>query len=468
MLRTAIRSIRRSSQIASTFSSTVHACLFLCFAAAVASMPCAHGQYKDYPQTAGKVQSIVVPEIPHWVSFDLEARERSEGQSAMAYTAGDSNGYELTRVRGGMTVAPVKWANLYMQFHDTHALALPLSETASNMRDNFDFRQAYLRVHVKSAEIVAGRQELKFGGERLIGISDWTDVSRTFDAIRGHIGTVNRLDLFTASVVTIHPTGFDMHAGGLNFHGAHGVIGTVVPHTTIEPYLYVKRMPSVKSQQNIYGTETEFTPGIRASGNLPFGFDYITEGALQRGSYSNNSIHSGAGYVKVGYSPRIPWHPRIQAERDYATGNPHTNTQRISTFDQLYPSGHNVFGLVDLFGWQNIKQTRINLDLNPARHLTFLLQEEFLTVANLHDSVYSGSGSATIKPPTAGFATDDIGKGFDASFKYVIHGYLVVNGGVGHFFPGALMTQNKHSAPQTIPYLSVTYRMMLGSNRPKD
>jgi len=467
MLHSASRQMRRFFATPSIPSSIVSACLSLAFIA-VACVPPAYGQYKDYPQKAGKVDHLVLPQMPSWLSFDLETRERSEGQSAMAYTAGDSNGYELTRVRGGITVAPVKWADLYIQFHDGHALALPLSETASNMRDTFDFRQAYLRLHVKSAEIVTGRQELKFGGERLVGISDWTNVSRTFDAVRGHIGTRNRLDLFTSSVVTIHPTGLDMHAGGLNFHGAYGVINTLLPHTSIESYLFVKCMPSVKSQQNVSGTETEFTPGMRVSGNLPLGFDYIAEGTLQRGSYANDSIHSGAGYAKVGYTAHAPWHPRLQGEYDYATGNPHTNAQRISTFDQLYPSGHNAFGLVDLFGWQNVRQTRVNLDINPISHLTILLQEEFLKVANVHDSVYSGSGSATIKAPTAGFATDDIGKGFDASFKYVIHDYIVVNGGVGHFFPGTLMTANKHGAPQTVPYLSVTYRVLLGGSRHKD
>jgi len=37
----------------------------------------------------------------------------------------------------------------------------------------------------------------------------------------------------------------------------------------------------------------------------------------------------------------------------------------------------------------------------------------------------------------------------------------VTNAGVGHFFPGQVMTQNNHGAPLTIAYLSFSYRFNL-------
>jgi hypothetical protein len=427
--------------------------------AAVCLIPAASAQYKDYPQIAGKTQPLHFKEMPSWLGIDMDLRARSEGQTAFNYVAGTGQGYELTRVWGGLTVTPTHWLTGYAQFMDSHALALPVKYVASNMRDNFDLRQGYLEVHGENMDVRAGRQELRFGGERLVGISDWTNVSRTFDGFRGTFGEKNRIDLFSASVVTIHPGAFDDHAGGLNFHGAYGTLSHLVPKTTIEPYVFVKAMPSVKSQQSIYGTETEVTPGMRVLGNAPLGFDYIAEGALQRGSYSNDSIHAGAGYTKVGWTGKmIPWTPRLQGEYDYATGNPHTNAKRIGTFDQLYPSAHNAFGLTDLLGWQNIQQERINLDLNPVKHLTVLLQQGFLQVATQRDGLYSGSASEFLKPPTKGLASDDIGKEFDASAKYVFHDYFVTNVGVGHFFPAAVMTENSHAAPQTIAYLALIYR----------
>jgi hypothetical protein len=392
----------------------------------------------------------------------MDLRGRTEAQTAINYLGGNAQVYELTRLRGGMQLRPVSWLTGYIQFHDTHALGLPLKYTASNMRDNFDIRQAYLDFHAKGASFFAGRQELRFGDERVIGISDWTNNSRTFDGFDLRLGDRNRVDIFNASVVVIHPTAFDMHAGGLAFSGIYGSIQGWIPRTTLEPYILRKALPSVLSQQNIYGAENEITPGLRVSNNAPAGFDYTLEGLFQRGSYSNDSIHAGAGYVKAGYTAiHLPWSPRLQGEYDYATGNPHRNPQRIGTFDQQYPSSHNVFGLVDLFGFENIRQSRANLSLTPRPHLTVLIQQEFLNLATRHDSVYSGTGSTVVKPPSAGFATDSIGRGFDASMKYVIHDYWVINAGVGHFSPGELMTVNSHGAPLTLSFVGLTYRFKL-------
>jgi len=398
------------------------------------------------------------------MTLDIDLRARTEAQTAINYTDGNAQVYELTRIRGGVEVRPTKFLTGYIQFHDNHALGLPLKFVAANMRDSFDARQAFLEFHTKTLKVFAGRQELKFGGERLIGISDYTNNSRTFDGFDARIGDKNRVDIFSTSVVAIHPTSLDKHGAGLTFHGVYGNLGTIIPHTTVEPFVFVKALPRVLSQQSTYGTETEVTFGSEVVGNIEGGFDYDILGALQRGSYSNDSIHSGAGYVKVAYTAKdIDWKPRLGGEYDYATGNPHHNLNRISTFDELYPSNHNAFGLVDLFGYQNIKEVRINLDLTPVRHLTVLLQQEFLNAASVHDGVYNGGGTQFVKPLAAGFSSDDIGKGFDASAKYVFHNYLVVNIGVGHFFPGRLMTTNAHGAPLTLSYLSFTYRFKVNN-----
>ncbi len=428
----------------------------------VLGLPQTHAQqYVEYPQNLGKIQPLELNGVPSWLTFDMDLRERTESQTSLNYTSGNFELYDLTRVRAALEIRPTSYLTGYIQAQDTHALALPLKYVAANMRDSFDDRQAYLQFHRKPVSLEAGRFELKYGGERLVGISDWTNNSRTWDGFLGKVGDKNRIDLFTTSVVTVHATSLDKHGAGLTFHGAVGTISTWVPHTTLQPFVYIKAFPRVSSQQAIFGTETEVTPGIEATGNYG-GFDYNALGALQRGSYSNDSIHAGAAYVKAGYSATsLTWKPRLRGEYDYATGNPHTDAHRIGTFDQQYPSNHNAFGLVDLFGFQNIRMERLNLDLNPAKHLTLLIQQEWLNLANVHDSIYNGSAGVIVKAPTAGFLRSGIGRDFDASGKYVFHDYLVINLGVGHFSPDGAMSENKHGEPLTLAYGSITYRFKL-------
>ncbi|MGA2890487.1 MAG: alginate export family protein [Terracidiphilus sp.] len=423
--------------------------------------------YSDYPQPSGKVEPLQLANLPKWATLDMQLRAREENQSSDDYTSGNNAVYVLTRVWGGLELRPAKSLTAYIQFVDAHALGLPLFYVASNQRDIFDDRQAFLEYHARNVQVIAGRQEFRYGDERLVGISNWTNTSRTWDGFLGRIGDKNRMDLFSTSVVAIHATSLDKHGAGLTFHGAVGTITTWVPHTVVQPFVYIKAFPRVESQQSTFGTETEVTPGAEVSAKFLGGFYFDTLGAIQRGSYANDSIQAGAGYVKAGYgAEKVVWKPRLAGEYDYASGNPKTNLQRIGTFDQLYPSNHNVFGLTDLFGFQNIKEERINLDLAPAKHLTLLIQEEGMQVSTAHDSVYTGSGSAKVKPPTGGFLSDDIGREFDASGQYsFLRNNMTLNVGVGHFAPGTLMKDSAslavgkdYGAPLTLAYFGLTYR----------
>jgi hypothetical protein len=422
--------------------------------------------YTDYPQTRGRVERWKQEDFPSWLSLDMQIRLRTEDQTSYQYIPGNNRVYELTRVYGGLTVRPTSYLTAYMQFIDVHALGLPVAHIAANMRDVFDLRQGYLEFHHNNTQLYAGRRELKYGSERVVGISDWTNVSRTWDGIYGHFGDTtdkNNVDVFSTSVVTINPTSLDTHGAGLTFHGVYGTIGSWIPNTMLQPFVLVKAFPRVKSQQGIDGSEVETTFGAETEGRLPAGFEYDILGDLQRGSYSNNSIHAGAGIVKVAHLfNALPWKPRLGGEYDYATGNPHRNLNRISTYDQQYPSNHNAFGLFDLFGFQNIWERRVNLDLGPTKNLSLLFQGEALGVSSRFDNVYDGAAGVVVQAPVHGFTTNNLGKGFDASAKYVFHNYWVVNAGVGHFFPGSLMSANNHGAPLTYSYLSLTYRFRVG------
>ncbi len=160
--------------------------------------------------TNAGTQSFHMSDIPSWMTLDMQLRGRTEEQTSLGYVSGKDRLYELTRVWGGVTVRPTKWLTGYAQFMDLHALGLPLQDTAANMRDTFDLRQGYLEFHYKTLQVIVGRKELRFADKRLIGISDWTNTSRTFDGFFLHVGKKNPLDLFSTSVVQIHPTSLDI------------------------------------------------------------------------------------------------------------------------------------------------------------------------------------------------------------------------------------------------------------------
>jgi hypothetical protein len=97
-------------------------------------------EYKDYPQIRGQTQQLTKDKLPPWMTLDGELRSRTEDQTAISLLPGQDKFYELERIRGGMEIRPTSWLSTYVQFHDLHALGLPLEYTAANMRDTFDFR----------------------------------------------------------------------------------------------------------------------------------------------------------------------------------------------------------------------------------------------------------------------------------------------------------------------------------------
>jgi len=427
----------------------------------------AFGQRELYPKQQGKDQDLHLEQLPRWVSFDGELRGRSEYQSALGEVTGRGRYYELSRVRSGFTLRPAPWLSTYLQFQDTHALGLSLRNVAAGQRNQFDFFQGYVNLNLKKTNLFVGRQILRFGDERVIGPSDWINNSRSWDGADLRIGSKNKIDLFTTSVVVVTPTSLDKHGAGLTYHGAFATLGGIFPGTTVIPFVIVRALPRVISQQNTAGTETEETFGSYYETKLPLGFQSSGTGVLQRGSFSSNSIHSGAGIIRGGWvAEKLPWQPHIEGEYNYATGNTRRNPTRVSTYDQQYPSNHNAFGLVDLFGFQNIKQDRLSIFFTPIAksesNFQMLFQTGSLHLATTRDSLYNITGGVLQRVPARGFVSDGIGTEFDASAKYIYHQVFITNVGVGHLFPGRALTTTGRAAPLTLGYLQFTYRFKLG------
>lgn len=451
------------------------ACTFLTTAA--------FGQRELYPVQQGKDQVFHLDLLPNWLQFSGELRNRLEDQTALNLRPGFGRFYTLTRARGTVDIIPAKWLVLQLQFQDTHALGLPLRDVAANQRDQFDFFQTFADFKYRKSNLFIGRQILRFGDERVIGPSDWTNNSRTWDGVDLRLGTDNRVDIWTISVVQVTPTSLDKHGAGLTFHGVVGQF-TIGPHENpasgakqsssgqghlpsnilLDPFLLVRTNPRVRSlADNQFGSEAEFTFGTYFQTILPYGFQASGTGDLQRGSYSTDSIHAGAAIIRGGWVARhAPWQPHIEGEYDYATGNPRRNLGRVSTYDQQYPSNHNAFGLVDLFGFQNIKQDRLNISATPLTTETSNLQALFqvgsLHLATARDAVYASAGAVFQAAPAQGFRGDGIGTEFDASAKYIWRQTYVANIGVGHLFNGASLTSTGRGAPITLAYFQLTYR----------
>jgi SAM-dependent methyltransferase len=310
-------------------------------------------------------------------------------------------------------------------------------------------------VEKKSVGVRAGRQELAFGDERLLGNANWPNTARSFDALRGTIRHGGfRADLFAARVVKLHDGEFDWSTPGNNLYGVYGGIEKRVPSATVEPYFLWRRQSALKTELGMPGISNFGTVGVRWVGKLPANLDYGTEMDKQAGSLGTDTITAWAGHWLLGKTLiNTRFKPHFSVEYNYASGNPTDGTR--STFDQLYPTGHDKYGLDDQVGWKNIRNARAGVDLKLAKKWGLTNRYDAWWLADPHDALYTAA-STVVARNTAGTAGRFVGQELDSVVAYTFSKYLQVSGGYGHIFPGTFLNHTTPGESYNFPYASTT------------
>src|SRR5205085_6542704 len=186
---------------------------------------------------------------------------------------------------------------------------------------------------------------------------------------------------------------WDHHQQGNNLHGAYGGIEKLVPGATIEPYIFWRVQPAVRNEAGQIANIDEKVPGIRWVGKLPMGFDYGMEIVRQYGSLGSDRIRAWAGHWVVGHTDRSLWSsPRFYAEFNHASGDANAKDGSRGTFDQLYPTGHDKYGLADQVGWRNINHARAGVVVKPARRWQVSSSYHSYWLASATDALYNAGG----------------------------------------------------------------------------
>jgi len=402
--------------------------------------------------------------LPSWLRVSGELRIRGEGRTGYGFTPDNDYSTALTRVRLGLDITPTTWFHAFVQARDSEAIGTVPSNLYSAARDVFDLNQAY--VEFRNGEngwfsLKTGRQELYFGDERLIARSNWSNATRSFDAVRltlhsNQYGIV--ADTFASSVVKDYPTSFDRVLPGQNFYGVNVSLTKILPKASLEPYVYLKSLPSVTGADKKTGDERLYASGLRLAGTLPGGFDYRARGSYQSGHLADNSISAWAYYGILAYTIKsTPLQPRFSIEYNYASGNKAIGSSVTGTFDQLYPTTHQWQRIADLFGEQNIKDLKPGFSFAPVKKMRVYAVYSSLSLASRYDSLYDSKGSVLVKVPKGGALSTKVGNEADFYATYDVNRRLQFGAGYGRLFAGEFLKQNSKGADSSYPYLFMDY-----------
>jgi hypothetical protein len=390
--------------------------------------------------------------LPSRLRFDGEFRDRLETFGGIGFHD-QSDNHDLTRFRFMTVIKPTSWLQFAGEMQDSRVFFNQHIRNAPPYQNTFDVRQAYVQLGDAgegSIALVAGRQILSFGAERLIGPSDWQNMGRTFDAVRLDLHRQwFRLSLFASSVIIARDGVIDHHNQGNNLHGAYGQIRRVIPRCTIEPYVLWRVAPGVRKMN-------EATVGTRVVGDAPAGIEYDVEMARQTGSLGSASIGAWAGHWNLARPLKTRLAPRPFVEVNYASGTKDPSGARWSTFDQLYPSSHNKLGFADQVGWRNIEQVRAGVSETVGRKWTLTETYGNFWLASARDALYSSSGAPVVQSP-AGAAGRHVGQEFDAWAGRKWGETIELGVGYARFFTGEFLNRTTPGKDFNYPFIYLTY-----------
>lgn len=420
--------------------------------------------------------------VPNSVSLDFRDKNAST-----------ANEYVLTRTRFHVGYTD-KWWNAYGEAqastaHNDRRYAYPNTPAVPGTirkqgygpeNDTLDLHQAYVTIgnHKEfPVSLKAGRQELSYGDERLIGAFGWNNVGRAFDA--GKLRWQNEYfsaDFFSGFPVVPEDGQFDVDNGKDLLSGVYAT-SLMIPKTILEVYFLARNsgtgaagfMPSPQfpqpSARDIYTIGGRVKSKAGEIGN----WDYTVEGAYQFGDYRDpragvaGAANAGTPtqrltqdaymfIIQGGYTFVDWWAtPRLGLEFDYSSGDSNPKDGTHGTFDNLFPTNHKFYGYMDMASLQNIQDLRSTLSLKPTTRTSVAIEGHALWLASTSDNFYNVGGGARggVNPTPAGNGyginpnySNFLGTEIDVIAGYALTRFAQIEAGYGHFFVGDYIEQS--------------------------
>ena len=419
------------------------------------------------------------------LTLDIEARLRGETREnnfdfdASKSDSNTDDQWLLTRTRLGALIKPCSEFKMYVQMQDSREIGskrpnVPGSSGAEG-DDLFELRQAWVEfgnVLSHPLTLKLGRQTLAYGDERLIGVSEWNNLSRVFDAVKLRWEEKNwSVDVFSASVVDNTDRGQLNQSDFLNgrekntgemLSGIYASTTALGPQTTD---LYVFQLHKELSGGNTnfftFGTRMKSKPGAFSAATVdgkkkPVGFDYSGEFAYQAGKLNKSGavkdLRAFALNAGGGYTFDTAGTPRVGLAYSYATGDKNGSDNKWDGFQNLYPTNHKFYGQLDAFSWQNMHDLEVNLKVSPVKNVTLKAELHAFWLASTSDAWYRASTSSLGRSANSAASTY-AGSEADLTASWNVTKPLAVEVGYSRFNAGSYLKDTGAHSDANFGYL---------------
>jgi hypothetical protein len=345
----------------------------------------------------------------------------------------------LLRSRLRATVRPVSTITILAELQDSRYWGqsdptLGRGTTDADA-DLLDMHQAWASIDSilgTPLRLRVGRQEMSFANERLIGVSNWNNTGRSFDAARlTWQGEELDVDLFASRLSA--PT-----AGPIASQNFYGLWGSWSPSESLRLDLFGLRDDNTMSIRS--GADSgralleRYTAGAYAR-IAAEPIDAELEGAIQTGngassdSSNRRSIDAFMVSATVGVTLLPESKTRIYALATVLSGDGDRSDDRTETFNTLFGTNHRVYGNLDIVpevlgAPEGLVDLSGGVTSTPTKGLRFQLEGHLLRLQR------PGAGRPTIG--------DTYGSEIDLNAWWRSSSSFELSGGGGMFMPGLL------------------------------
>lgn len=293
------------------------------------------------------------PALPF--TLTAEVRVRAELDLRTPDTAADAA--TLLRTRVGLRVPVSPHARIFAQVQDARAFGEEEGGTTDASAGQLDLHQGWLEwsdsVGGRPWAFRAGRQEISFGDERLVGAAGWTNTGRSFDGARLAAGPLN---LFAAQVRErdrLGPAGLDPRQNeGEDRDALFG--GAYLDARRGDLYVLHERNGAGPGTEDVnrttVGARLERAPGRGLFWDVEAAWQTGTQRRLPAAPAEPREQEVGAWFAvgRVGWAQPAGTLRQARAGLDWLSGDDDPADGRFSAFHTLYGTNHKFYGFIDV------------------------------------------------------------------------------------------------------------------------
>jgi hypothetical protein len=312
--------------------------------------------------------ALQAPAASQGVAFGGQLRPRFELRNPISVSGGDSESWISMRTRGHLTAQLEKNVSVFIQVQDVRIWGEESSTLGDYSADNLDLHQGYIEVHNNGATRLtgrAGRQEVAFGGQRLVGAVNWSQQGRSFDALKlsaaGDVFSLNLLGAVLANDITA------THDADQYFLAAYGQLLEVGPGT-LDLYGLYNRVADLPNTDQV-------TLGARWWGSRN-AITFRLEGSYQTGERQAVDVSAFMFGVRVGAAVAED-KADVTLWYDYLSGDDDPTDNEVKVFDTLFATNHKFYGFADYFlnipvhtGGRGLQDIALKSSLRPIPDVT--------------------------------------------------------------------------------------------------